>query len=105
VIDTVPSHRLEDYVGPYVHPGYGRVEVRHNDTTLELFRGSLRLPLLHWHYDVWAFAENNLFEIHEAHCFDRASRVMFEVDAEGGIAALNVQLEPAVEPIRFVKGR
>jgi hypothetical protein len=42
-------------------------------------------------------------DIHEAHCFDRSGRVSYETNLDGQIAALAIALEPAVEPIRFVK--
>jgi hypothetical protein len=64
-------------------------------------RGELSLALEYLHYDVWIFAANDLFEIHDAHCFDGTSPVAFEQGVGGDIAALSVSLEPAVRPIRF----
>jgi len=101
--NTSPSHCLDDYAGMYAHAGYGQVEVCCNSQVLIFRRGDLSLPLEHWHYEVWVFAESDLFEIHEAHSFDHASRVLFETSADGEICALSIQLEPAVAAIRFTK--
>jgi len=103
---TVPSHALEEYTGSYLHPAYGPVEIGLQGERLYFVRGTLSLPLEHWHFDAWVVADNDLFEIHKRHAFDRTSRIVFETSADGDIAALSVQLEPAVAPARFVrKGR
>jgi CubicO group peptidase (beta-lactamase class C family) len=101
--NTAPSHRLDDYAGSYLHPGYGRIEIHRRGQGLDLQRNGLTLALEHWHYDAWAVAENDLFEIHRPHAFDRTSRILFETDANGEIAAFTIPLEPAVAPVRFAK--
>ena len=101
--NTAPSHRLADYTGTYVHPGYGPFGVELRGGRLELQRHGLTLPLDHWHYDVWSVADNDLFEIHRPHAFDRASRVVFETDADGQICGLAFPLEAEVPPVRFAK--
>jgi hypothetical protein len=63
----------------------------------------LELPLEHWHYDVWLAMENDLLPTHKPHPFDRASRILFESNADGHIGSFCLQLEPAVAPVRFVK--
>jgi CubicO group peptidase (beta-lactamase class C family) len=105
VPETAPSHSIEQYIGVYVHPGYGSIEIRRNGPNLILARNNLVLPLQHWHYDAWAFGDNGLFEIHLPHAFDAAGRVRFETSADGDIAAFSIGLEPAVAPVRFEKRR
>jgi CubicO group peptidase (beta-lactamase class C family) len=103
VPDTSPSHPLQDYAGSYAHPGYGRVEIVRNHETLRFQRNQLILPLQHWHYDAWVVADNELFEIHRPHAFERSNRICFETSEDGAIEAFRMRLEPAIAPIRFVK--
>jgi CubicO group peptidase (beta-lactamase class C family) len=103
VENTSPSHALTDYAGVYMHAGYGEIEIRLSDERLTFHRNNLVLPLEHWHYDAWMAAENELFEIHYPHVFDRASPLLFDTSADGEIAALSIGLEAAVAPIRFLK--
>jgi CubicO group peptidase (beta-lactamase class C family) len=103
VPNTSPSHALKDYTGSYAHAGYGRFEIRHCNDELILARNELNLPLGHWHYDAWVAKANELFAIDAPHAFDRASRLLFETNADGEIASFTVRLEPAVAPIRFSK--
>lgn len=100
---TSPSHAISHYVGAYLHPGYGQIEIHRAEQGLSFVRGDLIVPLEHWQYDAWVAKENDRFLIHLAHPFDRASRFLFETDADGKIAALSLRLEPAVSAIRFVK--
>jgi len=101
--NTTPSHDLAEYTGNYEHVAYGKIAISQSGTGLTLERGNLALPLEHWHYDTWIVAENDLFEIHKPHVFDRASRVLFDADREGAMAGLSMELEPAAAPIRFGK--
>jgi CubicO group peptidase (beta-lactamase class C family) len=103
VENTAPSHALGDYEGIYVHPGYGRLEIQHAERSLILRRDNLLLPLRHWHYDSWVAEECDLFNIDTSHAFDRVSRILFETNVDGDIAALSIRLEPAVARIRFEK--
>ncbi len=51
---THPSHPLGDYVGTYVHPAFGDIEVTLDKGKLKLHFGSLpdnSGPLTHWQYD------------------------------------------------------
>ena len=100
---TSPSHSLGDYVGVYIHPGYGSIEILLSDKELVFRRNGLILPLQHWHYDAWVAKDSEIFYIHVPHAFDPASRLLFETNADGEIAALSIRLEPAVAPIRFEK--
>lgn len=101
VSGTMPSHALDAYVGMYVNAGYGRISIERDAQALVLHRNVLVLPLEHWHYDTWVIAHNDLFHICRQHPLDRATRIVFETDADGEIAALQMQPEPSVGPIRF----
>jgi CubicO group peptidase (beta-lactamase class C family) len=103
VSGSVPSHALQEYVGVYAHPGYGRLEILLDEGTLYLRRNRLDLPLQHWHFDSWVVADNDLFEIHKPHPLERANRFVFETDADGEITAFSSQLEPAAARARFEK--
>ena len=48
---TKPSHPLDDYVGEFVHPGYGVVTVTRGDKDLNFHYHSMKMPLSHFHYD------------------------------------------------------
>jgi CubicO group peptidase (beta-lactamase class C family) len=100
---TMPSHVLEAYTGRYTHPAYGTLEITVSDTGLQLRRQNLSLSLEHWHYEAWVTHGLDELAIHEPHAFDTASRVLFETDADGAVAAVSLPLEPAVAPIRFAR--
>lgn len=101
--NTSPSHTLSDYEGEYREPAYGSIAIHRTEQGLTFQRGDLLLPLEHWHYDSWVATESDLFLIIIPHAFDRTSRLLFETDADGKIAAISIGLEPAVAPIRFLK--
>lgn len=100
---TAPSRAVDDYIGTYAHAGYGQLQVSRRGAELWLRRHQLLLPLEHWHYDMWRFLGHDLFPIHKPNPFDRASAVQFETGVDGDINALQLQLEPAVAPVRFAK--
>lgn len=100
---TTPAHDLDDHVGSYIHPGYGRIDIARSGGQLGLRREGFAFALEHWHYDAWVFEDTDWFPIHRLHPFDRSNRVQFETNIDGDIAALSIQLEPAVRPIRFTK--
>lgn len=103
VLNTSASHPMRDYTGVFEHRGYGRIVIRLDGDVLSLGRNALVLPLEHWHYDAWVVADNDMFEIHKPHAFDRANRLLFHSNADGDIEALSIRLDPALEPIRFHK--
>jgi CubicO group peptidase (beta-lactamase class C family) len=103
VAGTSPSHPLQAYVGLYTHLGYGSFEIQHADQQLLFRRHQLTLPLEHWHFDCWIARDMEMFVIHSPHALDRATCFVFETDAGGEVAAVRVQLEPAVASSRFRK--
>jgi CubicO group peptidase (beta-lactamase class C family) len=103
VENTSPSHRLDDYLGVYVHPGYGKVEIDRSSAGLMFQRNNLRLALRHHHYDAWVAEDNDLFPIHIAHPFDSAGHFLFETNPTGEVSAVSIRLEPTLLPVRFQK--
>jgi CubicO group peptidase (beta-lactamase class C family) len=101
VLNSAPSRPLSSYVGTYVDPGYGAMEIARDAGKLILRRGELLLPLQHWHYDNWVADESDLFEMQKPHAFDRASQIAFELGVDREVVALRMALEPSVGPIRF----
>ena len=51
VPNTKPSHALDDYVGEFVHPAYGVVNVTRGDKELNFDFHGIKMPLSHFHYD------------------------------------------------------
>lgn len=102
---TAPSHPLDDYTGVYEDRGYGPITIARAGEDLIFRRGRLELALEHWHYDSWVARDAGIFFLHTPHAFDRLSRLLFETDANGAIAAVSIALEPAVGPVRFRKLR
>jgi hypothetical protein len=103
IANNRPSHPLVDYTGCYSDQGYGEIEVSLGGSGLCLQISDLKMPLEHWHFDCWIAGPSDAFAIHAPHCFDRNSRMLFEADRQGDIAAVTIPLEPDARPIRFIK--
>lgn len=94
---TFPSHCLEDFTGEYEHPAYGVL-------TVDLFEGKLRIvhndiPLIleHWHYDVFAVAEEPVPLILPL----VGTKLTFHSNVQGEITELAIPFEPAVKDVVF----
>ncbi len=94
-LGTVPSHKLEDYIGDFSHPGYGLVNIWMKDGVLWVRYNSIEAPLEHWHYDVFNAGKNPADPAFED------KKVQFFSSLSGSIDALEAALEPAVKPIHF----
>ena len=94
--DAPPSHPLDDYVARYTHPGYGAFEVTMEGDSLVGRYGSFRSTLRHDRYDV--------FELHpEVGGNEQTIKVQFEMAMDGTIDEAAIPLEPAVDPIVFMR--
>lgn len=93
---TKPSHPLPDYAGTYFHPGYGELKVDLKDGHLSFIYNEIGTPLEHWHYDTFngLKSDDPAFE---------ATKLTFQTDPNGRVAAVAVPLEPAVDDIVFKK--
>lgn len=95
--DTVPSRGLNEMVGHYEHPAYGRAVVRHDEAADALcltWRG-IDIPLHHWHYDVFAVRFPNI-------AVEGQFPVHFISGVDGYVRGLEIPLDSSVDPIHFV---
>ena len=51
VADTKPSHKIDDYVGEFLHPAYGVLTIAKQNDSLTFDFHKIRQPLSHFHYD------------------------------------------------------
>ncbi|MGB7295584.1 MAG: serine hydrolase [Candidatus Aminicenantales bacterium] len=96
VLNTKPSHKLEDFAGDYFHPGYGDLKVTVEKGQLDFIYNDITTPLEHWHYDVFSGlrAGDLVFENFQLN---------FITDANGNVARLEAPMEATLEPIVFEK--
>jgi CubicO group peptidase (beta-lactamase class C family) len=96
VLNTRPSHKLEDYAGDYFHPGYGDLKVTVEKGQLAFTYNNITTPLEHWHYDTFngVRAGDPVFE---------DSKLNFITDTNGNVARLEAPFEATLEPIVFEK--
>jgi CubicO group peptidase (beta-lactamase class C family) len=93
---TQPSHAIDEYVGEYLHPGYGAATVVNSAGILELRFNGEKTSINHLHFDVFQAPSNLLNRL-------GLMKVMFHSDWAGEISALSIPFEPRVSDIRFVK--
>jgi CubicO group peptidase (beta-lactamase class C family) len=94
---TKPSHPLAEYVGQYEHPGYGVVEVNlHGNRLISVFN-AMKIPLEHWHYDVFNAVEDATDEILSNKKFN------FATDVNGNISSVAVRFDDGANEIIFSK--
>jgi len=91
---TSPSHPLAAYAGEYEHPGYGRLTVGLNGEALELSYEAFRVPLTHFHYDVFTIED-------EGNIVPLSGRVTFLMNQKGDVDRIAVPFEPNVPDIVF----
>lgn len=93
---TKSARDLDEYVGSYTHPAYGRLEIRRDgDRLLPRFNALGDLVRLdHRHHDTF-----DLFDVE----FELSAPLTFTQDANGEVDGLTARLEPQVAPIVFRK--
>lgn len=97
--NTRPSHVLYEYTGSYENPGYGKFElVVERDSLFAKVKSNVSW-LKHYHYDVFIPYEKKHGKVDTT--ATPAMRFNFRTNNEGEISALEVKLEPAVEPLEF----
>ncbi len=95
--DTRPSHTLNEYVGEYEHPGYGRLSVTASDSAalpLVFNYNGNRSKMQHFHYDLFKVPEDKL------NAWEK-TKLNFITEWDGEIEAVDVPFEPAVAPIHM----
>ena|GEM_PF-39472 len=96
ILNTTPSHPLEDYAGEYEHPAYGTISVAKGEAGLSLKTPVVEGPLVHYHYDVFELDAQLLGR-------DFKQKVSFATDLKGRIASLSVRLEPLAKELVFTR--
>jgi CubicO group peptidase (beta-lactamase class C family) len=96
VLNTKPSHKLEDYAGDYFHPGYGDLKVAVEKGQLVFTYNYITTPLEHWHFETFngVRAGDPVLE---------DTKLNFITDANGYVARLEAPFEATLEPIVFEK--
>lgn len=87
-----PSHRLEEYTGFFVHPGYGTIVIDRDGQSLKGRLNEIPFLLTHYHYDIFRALNEPL---------DFGYLMSFRTGLKGDIEALAVKLEPTEEAIIF----
>lgn len=95
VADRPPSHALEDYAGPYEHPGYGRLDIEVGPGGLVPRFRDLRVTLPHRHYDT--------FDLEIEQWEDGQLTLTFRTDSDGEVDSFVVPFESTVDPIVFTR--
>jgi len=100
--NTKPSHPLKDYEGLYTHLGYGTGEIILRNDSLFLKVGNDLVWLKHYHYDI--FQPFDIDKIDGIDTTDKSEvRLHFTMNDAGEINAVLMQLEPALESLKFVR--
>lgn len=93
---TSPSYPDAEYDGRYSHPAYGVMNIFHDEKGMGAIHQGDTVRMGHYHYDVFQVLDNE----GEGTTF----LISFQPDSRGGVAALTMPLEAALEhPIRFEK--
>ena len=94
---THPSHPLEEYVGEYENPGYGRIKIDLVDGSLKVVYNNISFQLEHWHYDVFNVcneSEDLFFSL-------KNTKFTFRNNLNGDIGELIVPFEQKAPDIVF----
>ena len=90
-----PPRPLAEYAGSYEHPGYGPLSIELQGDELIPTFGTLKVALVHRHYDVFDLEWRELSE--DSHVFP----LTFLTDPNGDVVGFTVPLETECDPIRF----
>jgi CubicO group peptidase (beta-lactamase class C family) len=96
---TTHSHPLDQYVGEYDHPGYGRVSVQLTDGKLAATYNDITSVLDHWHYDVFSIVEDS----EDLLVSREGTKFTFRNNLNGDIEELLIPFEPKTADIVFKK--
>lgn len=98
ILQTTPSHSLNEYAGTYVHKGYGTVSVSVADDQLNIQLNDMTSKTTHYHYNSF------LVEMHHS-CFEFVFVANFNANQDGKIHSVSLKLDgsPGVDEIQFVR--
>jgi len=91
-----PSHRIEDYIGLYEHPGFGKIEIEGTEGGLTGKFNNAKVKLKHGNHDVFV-------GVKEAGNFMSDQSLQFRLDIDGRIDALLWDVESNVPRAVFVR--
>ena len=91
---TRPAHKLKEYTGTYVHPGYGELEVFLKDKQLAFTYNGISTRLNHWHFETFNGAEASDDSFQD-------TKLTFRTNVRGLVSALEVPFEATLEEIVF----
>jgi Domain of unknown function (DUF3471) len=95
---TKPAHALDEYVGDYSNPAYGKISVSRDETNgLKASIQNRPARLEHWHYETFRV----IFE--DPAFAGKTILVLFRANVDGDVDALEMPLEPETHPTIFEK--
>jgi len=99
---TKYSHDITEYAGEFENKGYGVIKIfRERDTTWVDYNEAgkrTKSYLEHYHYDVFRIRSTE-----ETENPKDAPKIRFNTEARGGIASVEIQMEPTIKDIVFDK--
>lgn len=95
--NTEVSHPIHSFAGIYEHPAYGKLEITINKTKLQATLNGIKLPLNHWHYNVFEVAEG------ADHVSFEGLKLLFKEDIYGDIKEIETAIEPMASAVTFRK--
>ncbi len=93
---TKVAHKLKEYTGDYVHPGYGDLKVFLKKKELYFNYNGITTPLEHWHYETF-----NGKRVDDPTFADM--KLTFRTDVNGYVASLEAPFEPTLDAMLFKK--
>ena len=96
---THPSHSLNEYMGDYIHPGYGTVTLKEVNGQLQATFNSFTYILEHWHYDTFVVSK----ETEDKLISNAGMKLTFRLSLQGDVEELLIPFEPSVSDIIFKK--
>ncbi len=91
---TRPAHKLKEYTGTYVHPGYGELKVFLKEKQLAFTYNGISTLLNHWHFETFNGAEASDDSFQDI-------KLTFRTNVRGLVSALEVPFEATLEEIVF----
>jgi hypothetical protein len=93
---TAPDHKLGEYAGDYIHPGYGDLKVALDGSKLRFTYNGITTPLEHWHYETFngGKADDPVFT---------DMKLTFRTDVNGNVVAVSAPFEPSLDETHFTK--
>ena len=97
---TQPSHALNQYIGTYEHPAYGRINIKKSANSAAIFSWDLNgveSTLSHHHYDSFASPRDLPYVVDPL-----GSRILtFHANDNGDIDRLTTSMEPGLDDATF----